>query len=291
MFQGELAGAREGSTTISFVPGRPQQHSVTVDMGTAASITLVLQAVVPAVALSRSRLTIGLIGGTDVPWSPTFDYYQRVVTEGYRRIGIVTKLEASQRGYYPKGGGRVTATIEPCESVASLDLATGPAVKGARLTSRCGRLPRSVAERQARSASELLQKSGIAMEEMETTVEQSESPGSSVLVYHIESSRLLGSDALGERGKPAEQVGREAAGGFVAATKSGGCIDSHLADMLVPLLALAKEPSRVRIPKVTAHLESGLRLAQQFTSCTWTVREDSHGVLVSVKPPTTSRRA
>src|SRR5207249_2364751 len=71
-------GGEVGSTELRFVPGKMGEKKkdgpITYDLGTAASITLVLQAVIPAVALSGSSLRAGFIGGTDVPWSPTSDY-------------------------------------------------------------------------------------------------------------------------------------------------------------------------------------------------------------------------
>ena len=84
VFGGELEGAVEGSSAVTFVPGRQRLQTLSLDMGTAASITLVLQAVVPAVALTRSHLELELVGGTDVPWSPTYDYFEEVVSPAYR---------------------------------------------------------------------------------------------------------------------------------------------------------------------------------------------------------------
>ena len=103
VFGGELTGATEGSSVVTFVPGKGRSQRLSVDMGTAASITLVLQAVVPAVALTRSRLELDLVGGTDVPWSPTYDYYERIVREAFRLIGIRFDITSSRRGYYPRG--------------------------------------------------------------------------------------------------------------------------------------------------------------------------------------------
>jgi RNA 3'-phosphate cyclase len=284
VFEGELSGAKEGSTNVTFVPGRPSLRTLMVDMGTAASITLVLQAVVPAVSFSGSRLELDLVGGTDVPWSPTMDYFQQVVRASYRSVGIMFEAVPSRRGYYPRGGGRVAAAIEPCGSILPVDLSTSQAVTGAVLLSRCGGLPRHVAERQLASASRILEGEGISVLRAEASAEQSDSPGSSILVYHMEDGTYLGSDALGARGKPAEDVGREAAEKFVAEAKSGSRIDSNLADMLLPLLSLAPGQSRVRIREVTSHLRSGMRLAEQFTSCGWSVAEEGGSSIVSISP-------
>jgi RNA 3'-phosphate cyclase len=283
-FRGKLTGATEGSSTVSFVPGTPEPGALSIDMRTAASITLVLQAVVPAVALTGSRLSIELTGGTDVPWSPTFDYFQRVVGDSYESVGIRFGAGATSRGYYPRGGGKVEATIEPCESLTPLDLSSRQEVSDVRLVSRCGMLPRHVAERQLSSASKVLEASGIRVLRGEVSEEESASPGSSMLAYHTGGEVFLGADAIGARGKRAEEVGEDAARRFVAAARSGARLDSNLADMLLPLLSLAPRPSKVRVYEVTPHLEAGLQLASQFTSCSWSVRSDQGGPVVSVIP-------
>ena len=221
VFGGELRGASEGASAISFVPGEAGLESLSVDMGTAASITLVLQAVVPAVALSGKRLRLELTGGTDVPWSPTLDYVARVVRDIFGQIGIVFDLKSSRRGYYPRGGGKVVTITEPCASVKSLDLVSRERLAVVSLVSRCGSLPRHVAERQLASASSVLESSGFGTIASEISEEQSDSPGSSVLAHHVGRGVFLGSDAIGARGRPAEEVGRDVARRFVAEAESG----------------------------------------------------------------------
>ena len=280
---GRVEGASEGSSQVSFVPGGSRLGSLSLDMGTAASITLVLQAVIPAVALSGGGLRLELTGGTDVPWSPTFDYLAVVVREAFRRIGIEFDATAGPRGYYPRGGGRAVATIRPCASLKPLELLARGAIHEATAVSRCAGLPRHVAERQLSAAIDLLVASGVRAEG-EISEERSTSPGSSILVSFAGPSSVLGSDAIGARGKASEEVGREAAAKFVAEVESGACLDSNLADMVVPLLSLAPSPSVVRVREVTSHLKSGMEIARQFTSCAWSADLEAGSALVRVTP-------
>ena len=284
IFEGELTGAKEGSSVISFVPNEPRLNALSIDMGTAASITLVLQAVVPAVALNRTSLSLDLVGGTDVPWSPTCDYYDRVVSEAFGSIGIDFDVDVLRRGYYPRGGGKVTSKVRPSKGVSSADMREGHRVTGASVVSRCGSLPKHVAERQLAAATKALESAGVPVLGSEIAEERTESPGSSILVHYVGRGVYLGADALGARGKPAEDVGREAASRFVAAAKSGASLDSNLADMLLPLLSMASRPSQVRVPEVTEHLRSGLDLAKQFTSCAWSADASDGGAVVRVEP-------
>ena len=284
VFGGELNGAAVGSSAIEFVPGNASLGSLSVGMGTAASITLVLQAVVPAVSLAGRSLRLELAGGTDVPWSPTFDYFALVVREAFKRVGIPFDARAGRRGYYPRGGGTVVTDVAPCPSVQPLNLISRKELPGAGLTSRCGGLPGHVAERQLRGAREVLEGAGVKVLNADTSVEMADSPGSSVLVSSSGAGYFLGADSIGAKGKPAEVVGRDAASRFLAEAQSGACLDSNLADMVIPLLSLARSPSAVRTSSLTSHLKSGMEIASLFTACAWSVVVQAGGAVVRVTP-------
>ena len=284
VFGAELHGAAEGSTEVTFVPGKQRLDALALDMGTAASITLVLQSVIPAVALTGSRLSLELVGGTDVPWSPTYDYFERVVRRGYASMGVEFTIAATRRGYYPRGGGKVSAFVHPCAELSPLDLTDGERAGDVLLVSRCGQLPRHVAERQITSAKAEITKAGFVVSTTEVSEEPSDSPGSSLLAYCEGRAEFIGADGIGAKGKPAEEVGREVASRIVAAIRSGASLDSNIADMVLPLLSLARTDSRASVPKVTPHLMSGLELASQFTGCRWSVDERKEKSIVTVSP-------
>lgn len=284
VFDSKLEGVAEGSSEVSFVPGPPRAGSVSLDMKTAASITLVLQAVVPAIALVRSRLTLELVGGTDVPWSPTFDYLDTIMRRAYGAIGIKFSAKAVRRGYYPRGGGRAIVRVEPCEVARPLQLAEPPQVGKVHLMSRCAMLPRHVAERQLHSATTVLEESGLRLGRELVAEEPADSPGSSLLVSSSGESYFLGSDELGARGRPSEEVGRAAAEKFTTYARSGACLDDNLVDMLAPLLSLASGPSVLRVARVSKHLVASFYIAKLFSPCEYSVREEGRGAVVTVRP-------
>lgn len=255
-----------------------------VDLKTAASITLLLQAVIPAVAISRARLEIDLTGGTDVPWSPTADYFLSVTLPAMERIGIRADLEVRRRGYYPAGGGNAIARIEPSTSLSPLELVDIGGMTPPALVSRCGRLPRHVAERQATAATSVLKEAGITTGEVSVFAEDSVSPGSSVLVSSVGERCFLGGDAIGARGKPAESVGRDAAQAFVKEVSTHSCLDSHIADSIVPLLALAESESRILVSSLTEHLRTSLHVASLFTGCRHATSPKGSAWLLTISP-------
>lgn len=281
---GRLEGANVGSGEITFLPGEVREGSLEVNLKTAASITLVLQAVVPAVSLTGSRLRLDLIGGTDVPWSPPIDYFSAVVREGFRRAGINFSVAISKRGYYPRGGGRVTSLIEPCMGVNPIRIVDPAVDHPVSIVSRCGMLPRHVAERQSRAATKVLEERGLQVGEVTETVEMSDSPGSSIVLTEISSGRILGTDSLGARRTRAEDVGKEAAESLVSVRESGSCLDPFLADMLAPLLCFARQESRVRIPGVTKHLATSLHVASLFTDFEYSIEDTGTSKVLTIRP-------
>lgn len=265
IFGARVEGLSVGSETLKFEPKGFQKEQVSIDIGSAGSISLVLMTALPAIALSGNRGALQITGGTDVPASPTIDYLRHVVIPAYRMIGIKMELSVDKRGYYPKGGGLVRAQVEPCPDPSSLRL-TGDARVAPKIVSVCSELPGHVAQRQVSGALSELEKHGESCSVYTVSVNQALSPGSSVLVYSSsESGVFVGGDALGEIGKKAEVVGREAAQKYLNSCHPFTQVDPHLADMLVVPLNFAPGESAFSCARLTDHLTTNLRLASSLT--------------------------
>ena len=101
----KVIGDKLGSTDLKFIPGEIKNLELVEDVKTAGSIALILQVLIPAVSITKKKLSLVVKGGTDVLWSPTMNYTNFVLKEAYSRIGIKFDLKITKRGYYPKGGG------------------------------------------------------------------------------------------------------------------------------------------------------------------------------------------
>src|SRR5207245_8328423 len=110
--EAEVTGVSVGASSIEFRPGKLAAGRFSFDVGTAGSITLVLQALLPVAAAAPGAVRVRLLGGTDVRWSPPIDYFNRVFLPLLRRLGAHADVEVLRRGYYPRGGGIVEAVIE-----------------------------------------------------------------------------------------------------------------------------------------------------------------------------------
>lgn len=273
-----------GSSEFTFIPGSIDLRPINFDIGSAGSITLLLQAIIPAVALCNTPLDLKVTGGTDVKWSPTSEYFRHVVLPAFRSIGSAVEMNVVRRGYFPKGGGEVTVRISPIGVVRGLEMQE-PVFSSPISISICSELSISIAERQQTAAEEILSKNGINFRN-QTRVEPALSPGSSIAICSYgDQGPYIGADSIGERGKTAEKVGSEAALSYLSEKRSNASIDSHLGDMLIPLLSLSSEESRFRVSRVTDHLLTNLRLSRTLTGVTYKIEEaEGHPPLVSMKP-------
>ncbi|WP_137289003.1 RNA 3'-terminal phosphate cyclase [Natronorubrum halophilum] len=291
----DVEGAELGSETIEFDPslessegatgwsgrgrGRLAGGTYAVDIGTAGSVTLLFDALLPLASVLESRLSVTATGGTDVAWSPPLEYVRRVKLPLLRRFGLTATCEVDRRGFYPDGGGRATLHLAPSE-LESIDLVERGPLHGVRLysTESASLADSDVAFRQAEGALERLalerdetgRESGAALEVIERceTTAASPSPGSAIVLRLDHGTGVAGFSALGERGKPAERVGEEAAAAANRFLDRGGGdersppVDRHMADQLLVFLALAG--GRVRIPAVTDHVVASRALLAEF---------------------------
>lgn len=278
----ETRGLRIDSTDVEFSPKAPRGGTYDLDIGTAGSIGLLLQCTAPIAAFSDSPTRLRITGGTAVRWSPPIRILDNVVWDAFRLMGFRGRLRIQREGFYPRGGGIVEATIEPLRRLSLLNAESPGDVELIRGHSMCGRLPRHVAERQASSAEGVLEEAGYGAE---ISVEATEggdvplSPGS-VLCLWAESKlkMFMGASALGERGKPAERVGSEAAKSLLGELASGAAVDLHTADNLVLWCSLAEGRSVYTTSSLTMHTMTAIELAKIFTGAEFYVDGKPDGV-------------
>ncbi|MFC6730273.1 RNA 3'-terminal phosphate cyclase, partial [Natronoarchaeum mannanilyticum] len=91
---------------------------------------------------------------------------------------------------------------------------------------------------------------------------ETDSIGTALTLRAEYENTLAGANALGERGKPAEEVGEDVAREFVEFDEGDAAVDRYLADQLLVWLALAG--GEVTIPQITNHVESSVELLGEF---------------------------
>ncbi len=266
-----VVGAALGSTTIEFYPGKLRGGEYRFDIGTAGSVTLVLQALLPILPFLEKPTKITVTGGTDVPWSPTIDYVIYVITKILSKVGLKLEAQLLRRGHYPRGGGMVIYRVDdPPRKLSPLILDERGEILEIRGRSHAVALPEHVAVRQARSAEEMLRgKLGrnikIAIElEKDPQGKNVLGPGSGITLWAKCNNSVLGSDSLGARGKPAEKVGREAAQKLIEDLSTNAALDRHMSDMIIPFLALAGGTSKITGSKLTLHATTNIMVVRRL---------------------------
>jgi RNA 3'-terminal phosphate cyclase (ATP) len=262
----EVSDVAVGTDEVTFEPGPVDPGRYEVDVGTAGSVTLVFDAVLPLALADAGPISVTATGGTDVKWSPPMDFHRRVKLPLLRAWGLHGVLDRHRVGFYPAGGGRATLYLAPSDP-GPLELVERGDLLGVRVYSTAAEDLRDadVADRQAAAAVEGLDPTEVPVTERTTTYVESDSPGSALVVVLDFEGTTAGFTALGERGLPSEDVGEaaaEAALDFWQGAGQGSAVDPHLADQVVPLLALAG--GQVTIPEVTDHVASAVDLVDAF---------------------------
>jgi len=273
----ELEGARLNSRELWFKPKDVKGGKFEAEIGTAGSIPMLLMTVLPVCAFAKDAVNLCISkGGTDVWHSPTINYMRYVFFPTLKRMGLNTALTVHKYGYYPKGMGEVTITIEPCKSLQTLRLENFGKIKAIKGVSVCTFLAeRNVAERQAKAANKYLEEKGYTANIQ--IINDRSNPlqkGSSLVLWaETDTGAILGADAIGELRKTSETVGREAAEKLYAEISAKPTVDVHLADMLVPYVALAKGNSAYLTRTISDHLETNIWLAEKVLNVRFDVKK------------------
>lgn len=273
----QVKGAHEGSKEIEFIPHNLEGGSLTINIGTAGSISLILQGLMIAAPFSKNPINAQLTGGTNVAWSPPIDYLQYVLLPRLEQVGYIGNILLEKRGYYPKGGGRVSATFSPRQNLTSLKLSFSKDEVLIKGISHCGNLPQHVADRQAQSTTNTLKQAGLLQTELKIEYSpDTMSRGSGISLWAQDaknrSNRLLGADALGRRGLKAELVGTQAAQSLLKELNTNAPVDRHQADMLIPYVALAKGQSEFSISSLSMHTFTNIFIVEQFLDVKFKVK-------------------
>jgi len=264
----ELEGAKVESRELWFKPKQVKGGKIEAEIGTAGSIPMLLMTVLPICAYTENTVNLRVSkGGTDVSHSPTINYMRFVLLPTLQHMGLKADLTVNKYGYYPKGNGEVTITVEPCSCLKPLRLENFGTIKALKGVSVCTFLAeRKVAERQAKAANDYL--SGRGFKADIPIVNDKSNPiqkGSSLVLWaETDTNVILGADAIGELKKTSEAVGIEAAEKLFAEISARPTVDVHLADLLVPYVALAQGKSTYLTRALSEHLHTNIWIAERI---------------------------
>jgi RNA 3'-phosphate cyclase len=277
-----VEGLARGSTALSFAPGRLHGGEFRFDVGTAGSVTLVLQALLPAIVAGGARTIVTVRGGTDVRAAPPLDYFRMVTLPLLARCGVAVELTVRRRGYYPRGGGEIAVAVGP-SPLRPLHLGERGAVRGIHGVAHVAAIAPDVARRMREALlARLAAVPGIAPRVEVVTLCPAEAigAGGAVVAWIDAAHTTLGAGRVAERGVRAETLGSAVGAELAADLASGATVDVHAVDQLLVWLALAGGGS-FTVRELSPHAQTAIWLIEQFLPVRFAC--NAEGALVRVR--------
>ncbi len=297
----ETKGATIGSTELWYKPGKITKGTYNIDIGTAGSITLMLQGVLLPCLFAPGKVTLNVTGGTCGAWQASVDYLQNVLLPQVQRFVDKIELKILRRGYYPKGGGQVKLEISPrfslkdyesfdafhddikakTSKISLLDQGKLEQIRGVVNVSE-ELQSKQVGERIQLAAESYLKGCGVPVN-IRVEYAKAFSTGGELLLWALcskggrmdyDNPVILGGDALLDKRKSSEMVAKEAAEELNVAINSDAAVDAHLADQLIPFMGLLPG-SGVRTNQVTKHAQTNMYVVEKFLPIGFKVEKET----------------
>ncbi|RUS70977.1 hypothetical protein EGW08_021259 [Elysia chlorotica] len=270
---GNLQHCQVGSCEITLDPGPIQAGQFVADTGTAGSICLLMQVAVPCIVFACSDCSLTLKGGTNCDMAPQIDYTTMIFKPIAEKFGMHFDINIKRRGYYPKGGGEVVVTSQPCSGLDALpeDLTTrGEVVRVYSRSFVAGNLPPHLANKVSTTIAKTVKQNFPTAELQQDSLREPDGAAigsglGTMIVAETSTGCLFGGSALGKPRTPAEDTGKAAVGDLLDGTSTGGAVDQYLQDQLILLMTLAKGQSRILCGPLTLHTQTAIHIARLLT--------------------------
>jgi RNA 3'-phosphate cyclase len=273
----KVEGAKLGSRELWFRPNEILGGDIEALIETAGSIPMLLQATLPICLFAKKTVYLHVAkGGTDTINAPTINYLRYVFLPILKQMGVDAEIAVQKYGYYPKGMGEATMTVEPNPRLKPLSLESFGKLTSIKGVSVCTFLnDRKVAERQARTARDFLSQGGYRAD-IQIVNDQSNpfQKGSSIVLWaETDTGVIIGSDAIGELRKMSEAVGKEASEKLITELAVKPTVDVHLADMLIPYISLIEGKSVFLSRTISEHIESNIWIIEKILNIKLTIKK------------------
>ena len=270
----KVIGAKIGSTELKFIPGNIENLKLIEDVKTAGSISLILQVLIPVVAISQKKLSLTIKGGTDVLWSPSMDYTQYVLKEAYSRIGINFSIKLTKRGYYPKGGGEIKLEVYPSK-IKSINFSQRK-TNNLKMICTFSKISREIIIEKLKIIEKKISKTNFNVE-VKIKEENAIDSGASLLLYSIDENSIIGIDGLFNKKNQNFDLD------FNKFINNSTGMDENLADMLVVPASLGVKKTVFQVKEITKHLETNLFVTSKITGCKYGIGKISEGFEIIIQ--------
>jgi RNA 3'-phosphate cyclase len=261
----DTEGLELRTVSFTFSPRRLRGGTHRFDVGTAGSVTLVLQALIPALLASGESAHVIVTGGTDIWQAPPADYLSEVMGRHLARMGARLHFSIARRGYYPRGGGEIAVEIFPGR-LRPMNLPAPGALRRLDGAAHVANLPAHIAERMRSATLAALgpfaQHARIATRVLGDA--DAIGRGGSVTAWAETEHSVLGAARVARIGVRAEMLGDAVGKELRADLEAGVTADLYAADQLLVYLALAGGESWFTARELTSHAETAMWLIGRF---------------------------
>jgi len=281
----EVTGSEIGSRELTFRPSGIFGGTYRFSVGSAGSVTLVLQTVLPALMIADGPSRLVLEGGTHNPWAPPFDFLQRSYIPLVNRLGPTITAELESYGFYPAGGGKFSVDVQPAELRGFDLLERGEPISRSAIA-LVAKLPLHIARRETDTMIRRMDWRPTEADPREVT---SPGPGNVVMIEQKFANVTEIATAFGKLGVPAERVAGEAVRDARNYLKTSAPLGEHLADQWMLPLALAVvrtgKPHSFRALPLTRHSTTQLETLKIFLPIDYTIEShEDRSVTIRLSP-------
>ncbi len=274
-------GTEIGSGELVFRPGTVRAGDYRFAVGTAGSTTLVLQTILPALALIDAPSRVFLEGGTHNPLAPPFDFLTRTFLPTFNQFGPTVEATLVRAGFYPAGGGQIEVGITPTDRLRPVELLTLGADGGRRVVAHVAGIPASVAERAFEQVDKRLRWGRAVCEIIEHTTERGQGfvlTGEVGSEFHAEVFT-----GFGERGIRAEAVADRMVEQVRSYLAAGLPVGEYMADQFLLPMGLAAGGA-FRTAGLSPHARTNIEIIQAFLPVRFQVQAiETGGVEVRIE--------
>ena len=283
-----LSDCKVGTDEITLNPNQLTKNSVSVEIGTAGSVGLLLQPIqIACLGFNKPEKIEILIlgGGTFGKWAPSLNYLKEVTYQIFRNHGYNIDINIQKHGFYPKGGAIVKCTLyPPKDKLKPISL-----TELGKIESVCGEIiitnqlrKSKVGERIKTSVLKHLKKNLECNFKIDYNYVHSLSPGVGLSLWACSDTGAIISSGtiLGERNITSEKLGELAANELLKYIKNDIPIDNYLSDQLIPFMGFSEELSRLKVLKITSHTKTNLELIKLFLNRKYLIKkENTHFII------------
>jgi len=265
-----VTGGAIGSQQLTFEPGEVRNGEHQYKIGSAGSTTLVLQTVLPALlvasATNAGTTRITIEGGTHNTYSPPYDFLKKSFLPLLERMGPKVQLTLNRYGFYPAGGGSITAEIRPATALGPLVLVERGEMLAKQVRALVGNLPYDIAKRECQTIQEATDWDDACFNA--ETVKNVSGPGNVVMIELDFENCSEVFTMFGEKRVAAENVAKKAYKAANFYLHRGQPVGEYLADQLLLPLAIGAwrgtGGGRFATGPLTSHTKTHIELIRQF---------------------------